>query len=816
MRECPGCKRCFADEIAHCPEDGEQLTPSLAGEPVLDGRYQLEARLGQGGMGVVYRARHIFLKTAHAIKVILPDLVGNDPNLATRFRQEAMAAANVRHPNIIAVTDFGIVRGNMPFLVMEYVQGESLHEILQRERILTPARVLELMSAIGSGVAAAHRQNIVHRDLKPLNVMLQDGLPINEGVRILDFGLAKIKSGEILGSFVAAQTSGLMGSPFYMAPEQWSDEEPDARADIYSLGVMTYQMLAGEVPFKGASIPSIMRKHLTEAPPPMSNLGAEIPGEIEAVVRRALEKDPANRPATVDLFLTELRTAIKGTADLNQTLIEFGKNTNPDLAIHTGGFDPNQTQISSPNMGSFPGTGISPIDQESLSKMPEAIEAQRLREQAAILEERARQSAELQRLELDRQAKEEEAKRVSGQLAKEEEARHASGQLAEEVKPLAAAPVVPPPVPPSVPPPVTPSAPMAESDGEWVNFGSTDPGRGPVNTQAIPPAEAAVKVAPAVNPAPVRPAVAPATKTSRTGLIAAVAGVILVLVIAAGGFGIYRLVRSRTAGVNGFPTPTPTATEQPTPVETPTNDLPGRQYGPNLAVIPGGKFTMGSNDGTPQEQPAHSETVATFSMDKTEVTNGEYAEFVSATGYPAPSHFLNGKPRPDEEDFPVAYVNIEDAEAFAAWRSKRDGVTYRLPTEIEWEYAARSGSKNYKFPWGNKWEPAYAVTKESGATGLAKVHSHPEGDNIWGVADLIGNVREWTSSKLSFYPGNDAIDPEQKRKALDLAVNSRVVRGSSFQAPVKVVYELSATYRDWYPATERRVYFGFRLVKSGE
>src|ERR1700745_4319106 len=127
MRECSTCHSCFADDVLHCPYDGAGTNQSLAGDAILDSRYQLEKRLGQGGMGVVFKARHIFLKTAHAIKVILPDLVGNDPNLVTRFRQEALAAAAIRHPNIIAVPDFGVVRGTMPFLVMEFVKGRLLH-----------------------------------------------------------------------------------------------------------------------------------------------------------------------------------------------------------------------------------------------------------------------------------------------------------------------------------------------------------------------------------------------------------------------------------------------------------------------------------------------------------------------------------------------------------------------------------------------------------------------------------------------------------------------------------------------------------------
>src|SRR2546425_2435013 len=306
MKECPACRRCFPDDIIHCPQDGDEALPALVGDPILDARYHLERRLGRGGVGVVFHARHIFLKTQHAIKVILPDLVGNDPMLVTRFRQEALAAAAIRHPNIIAVTDFGVVRGTMPFLVMEFVKGKSLQEIMAEEGKMPAARAYELIGPTASGIAAAHRQNIVHRDLKPLNIMIQDGMPVAEGLKILDFGLAKIKSGELLGSFVQAKTSGLMGSPFYMAPEQWSDEEPDSRADIYSLGIILYQMLGGDVPFKGSSIPSIMKKHLTESPPALKSMGVNVPPQIEAVVRHALAKEVGERTSSVEVFLEEL------------------------------------------------------------------------------------------------------------------------------------------------------------------------------------------------------------------------------------------------------------------------------------------------------------------------------------------------------------------------------------------------------------------------------------------------------------------------------------------------------------------------------
>src|ERR1044071_2872670 len=357
MKECPTCRRCYPDETNHCPQDGDATAPSLLGEPTLDARYLLERRLGQGGMGVVFQARHIFLKTSHAIKVILPDLVGNDPMLTTRFRQEALAAAAIRHPNIIAVTDFGVVRGTMPFLVMEFVKGRSLQEILATERSMPPQRAWEFISAIAAGVGAAHRQNIVHRDLKPLNIMVQDGVPVAEGVKILDFGLAKIKSGELLGSFVQAPPSGLMGSPFYMAPEQWSDEEPDARADIYSLGVILYQMLSGEVPFKGSSIPSIMKKHLTLPPPSFHSMGVSVPPALEGVVRHSLEKEVSARIDSVPTFLKELHAALNSAPVVASALRE------------TVAMDPNRTIASTTPINEAPKVSVTatqpPIAQQT-------------------------------------------------------------------------------------------------------------------------------------------------------------------------------------------------------------------------------------------------------------------------------------------------------------------------------------------------------------------------------------------------------------------------------------------------------------------
>ncbi len=322
MKECPACGACFPDTFNHCGADGKALRDSLRGDLVLDGRYKLERRLGHGGMGIVYKATHVFLKSTHAVKVILPDLVGNDPMLGTRFRQEAMVAASIVHRNIVRVTDFGMAKGAMPYLIMEFLQGKSLYDFLQQHGKLSVRLALEIMEPITAGVGAAHRQTIIHRDLKPLNIFIQEGLPLDEGIKVLDFGLAKIKSEDLLGSFVQARTTNLMGSPHHMAPEQWSEGAPDARADIYSLAVILYEMLAGEPPFNAQSMPEIMKKHLMDRPTPFSQRGVRVSPGIEAAICHALEKDPQMRPASAEAFMTELREALGAEDDAGSTGFE--------------------------------------------------------------------------------------------------------------------------------------------------------------------------------------------------------------------------------------------------------------------------------------------------------------------------------------------------------------------------------------------------------------------------------------------------------------------------------------------------------------
>ena len=226
---------------------------------------------------------------------------------------------------------------------------------------------------------------------------------------------------------------------------------------------------------------------------------------------------------------------------------------------------------------------------------------------------------------------------------------------------------------------------------------------------------------------------------------------------------------------------------------------------PRMVFIPGGRFQMGRDDGPPQETPAHSVTVKTFYMDNTEVTNAEYARFVRDSNYALPADWIGSAPLHGTEQWPVVNVSLRDASAFAFWRSARDGVTYRLPTEEEWEYAARNGAQANLFPWGNEWISERAVF---GVSSPQSVGSLPDGRNRWGVADLIGNVWEWTSSRPSVYQGSTLKIPDKFEEWY-------VIRGGSYLSQMSNERPITATYRDWLVPSTKHQALGFRLVKSG-
>ena len=270
-------------------------------QSVLGDRYQVEARIGAGGMAEVYRGFDSVLNRTVAIKVLAPNFA-RDTSFVARFRREAQAAARLNQPNIVAVYDTGADDGTQ-FIVMEFVEGRTLGEFLEAGRRPTPVQSAEIARKICTALSAAHAQGVVHRDIKPGNVMVtRDGT-----VKVMDFGIARV-----LGPETAPQTSAVLGTASYLSPEQAQGSPVDARTDIYSLGVVLYEMLTGRPPFMGDTPVAVAYKQVNETPVVPSQLNADVPARLDAVVMKALSKNPSNRYQTAEEFSADLDRVIGG------------------------------------------------------------------------------------------------------------------------------------------------------------------------------------------------------------------------------------------------------------------------------------------------------------------------------------------------------------------------------------------------------------------------------------------------------------------------------------------------------------------------
>jgi serine/threonine protein kinase len=277
----------------------------VAAEQIIDGRYRIIAKLGEGGMGEVYAAEHIHIEKRVAIKLLRHEILAH-PEAVTRFRQEARSASSIGHENIIAIEDFGKLEDGRIYLCMELLDGKPLNDLL--EEPLQPERVLNILIQTCHGLAAAHRKGIVHRDMKPENIFVTITPTGAEVPKILDFGIAKVQGND--GDNHLTRTGTIFGTPYYMSPEQALGQRVDHRADVYAMGVIMYECFTGSIPFSGDSFMGILTKHITADPTPPSQRAFEngrvLPPGIENVILRAMKKDPEQRHSTMDELVQEL------------------------------------------------------------------------------------------------------------------------------------------------------------------------------------------------------------------------------------------------------------------------------------------------------------------------------------------------------------------------------------------------------------------------------------------------------------------------------------------------------------------------------
>ncbi|HUY51747.1 MAG TPA: Stk1 family PASTA domain-containing Ser/Thr kinase [Streptosporangiaceae bacterium] len=274
---------------------------------LLGGRYELDGVVGRGGMAEVYRARDIRLDRIVAVKTLREDLA-RDATFQARFRREAQSAASLNHPSIVAVYDTGedtADPGHVPYIVMEYVDGRTLRELLREDRRLLPERALEITSGVLRALDYSHRNGIVHRDIKPGNVMLTRSAE----VKVMDFGIARAVSDT---QATMTQTAQVIGTAQYLSPEQARGERVDARSDLYSTGCLLYELLTGRPPFTGDSPVAIAYQHVRENPVPPSRIDPEIPVWADSIVLKAMAKDPADRYQSAAEMRTDIQRALSG------------------------------------------------------------------------------------------------------------------------------------------------------------------------------------------------------------------------------------------------------------------------------------------------------------------------------------------------------------------------------------------------------------------------------------------------------------------------------------------------------------------------
>ena len=335
MKTCTTCHSNYPNHFSLCPRDGTPLVEVGAWSEgmVIRGKYRIIGKVGQGGMGAVYKAFHVMFDELRALKVMNPEILG-DELFIKRFKQEAVIARKLDHPNAVRVDDIDEAEDGRPYIVMEYIEGDSLKKLIQEHGPLPVGRTCSIIKQVAAALDAAHRLGMVHRDIKPANIVLIQ-TPEGEVAKVLDFGIAKFREAQAAEGLTLTGTGILIGTPQYMSPEQASgkkSDEIDGRSDLYSLGVVMYQMLAGELPFKADTTMELLLAHINTPPRPLLEARPDlrVPAAVGAVVMKCLEKKPEARPRDGAALIEELDLALgeeyAGDAEVGEATQMFTGN----------------------------------------------------------------------------------------------------------------------------------------------------------------------------------------------------------------------------------------------------------------------------------------------------------------------------------------------------------------------------------------------------------------------------------------------------------------------------------------------------------
>ena len=618
------------------------------------GKYTISAEIGQGGMGVVYRAQDPYIGRTVAIKTIRLDILqqaaGKEEALK-RFLREAQSVGNLSHPNIVTIYDVGEDEG-LIYIAMEYIDGHSLESLLQKNKKFSLDEIMQLFSQIGAALDYAHQKGIVHRDIKPANILIDQ----NHKASIVDFGIARTTSSTM------TQTGMLMGTPRYMSPEQISGKKVDSRSDIFSLGAILYELLTQCNPFEGESITTVIYKIMHAELRPVSDFNKQLPPGLDGVVKKALARDADARYRTCRELLDDLKkySLAKGKADIVKE--SHGKMQETQL-------------LEALKMDVAP---VSVKNRNPLFVVLMAMIAV-LGVIMGIIWLSGRKSAE----------------------------PSAGGDF-------------------SAAPPSATGATNPVKEKSVDSSSKTDSKNTGVQTETPPP--------PAINKnqktfAAQNPAEKPEAEPEQVAVISA---------RNAKGFE-EQIFFNRTIMVH----------------------------------IPAGDFTIGSprGQGNDDEHPAHKVYINDFWLGKYEVTFEQYDFFCRETGRSQPADESWGR-----GSRPVINVSWDDAQAYCQWLTQKAARNFRLPSEAEWEKAARE-----KYPWGGSAPTVNKVNMKGSGDGFpfsAPVGSFPPGESHYGVQDMAGNVWEWIADwyGAQYYQMSVRRDPRGPASG-----SNRVVRGGSWK-----------------------------------
>jgi len=710
-------------------------------------RYQVLEQLGAGGMAVVYRGHDTRLDRDVAIKIIRREAFPPEQldNILKRFNREAKALANLSHPNIVSVYDYGEYR-NSPYLVLEYLPGGTLKEMLKERNRLPWPEIVRLLIPVARALAYAHSHGIIHRDVKPSNILItESGEPM-----LTDFGIAKVIGGE--EGYTLTTTGMAIGTPEYMAPEQWIKKEVDGRVDIYALGVVLYEAITGRKPYTAETPAALLMKQINESVPYPSSYIPGLPRAVEQVITKALQKTPRDRYRSMELFAEALegllsRAVESAMAESTGMVQPIAPTAETDRTIV-------RTELAKP------GTAAEHEKRRELERLyregKAAFERNDWETALKVFEAVVAEAPEYKNVSaLLKQAKEKRRQRTGAKHRAKIQQR--DGQPARLVRKKRGGMSA-----------ITqwafivPFFLLAIVVAIW--------GIGALRSRPVlkKTARRTATVLPAetITDAPV-----PTTDTSNLSSITPI-----------------------------LPTDTPVSLpDTPSPGIGSTKIFP--KYGGKMVYVPAGEFVMGSPDskGYDDEHPQHSVYLDAFWIGETEVTNAQYERCVDADVCKLAGCM-------DDDRFnkpyqPVVCVSWYDAEKFCNWAG------LQLPTEAQWEKAAR-GNDSRKYPWGNEY-PDCDKANYSGCVGepLA-VGGRFAGVSPYGALDMAGNVWEWVTDWYGedYYahsPGHNPPGPD--------AGHRRVLRGGSFYSPESYV---RCSYRGRSGPYSRFRNFGFRVVFS--